>query len=541
MSSFQKNCFAFIAISIILVAIYFNSFQTVFHFDDGVNILKNKYVHLEKFNWQGIKRTFFAGGSKGDIYHPTLYRPVAMFSFAMNYYFGMYEVFGYHLVNLIVHITATIFLFLFINQALNTGILKARYGEKSYSIALLATLLWATNPVQLQSVTYIVQRMASMAGMFYLMAMYFYLKGRVQNRTLFYVIAFIAGILSVGSKENAIILPFSILFFDLFIIEGITRKNVKCHCMLMLWIILLGILLIYALSGPETFSYAQLEKGYAKRDFTLGERLLTQPRVLFFYLSLLALPLPGRLTLTHTVFPSRSLIDPVTTLLAILGLALIITIIILKAKKWPLLTYCILFYFLNHLIEAGFFPLEMIYEHRNYIPSMLIFVPVAVLAVKVLEYSKRKSLRYAVIGCLAFILLNQGNTVRTQNDVWRTEAGLWTHAMKVDPNPRAIFNLGGSYFNLWDWKQAKKYWGIVAHYNEVYGTNYAEGKHALPYGLAFKRAARNVKVLNFFGKLGGDDYSALEQYVRFKNRRTHRYKRSNHVKIMIGNEEIGTI
>ena len=125
----------------------------------------------------------------GDREEPSRYcrhvrwqRPVSYFTFAMNYYFDGLDVFGYHVVNFFIHYIASVFLFLFIYNTLKLPVLEGRYERHAYSIALLATLFWAINPVQVMAVTYIVQRMASMAAMFYIMAMYFYLKGRMGIR-----------------------------------------------------------------------------------------------------------------------------------------------------------------------------------------------------------------------------------------------------------------------------------------------------------------------------------------------------------------------
>ena len=111
-------------------------------------------------------------------------RPLSYLSFALNYYFDGMDVFGFHVVNFIIHYLAAVFLFLFIYNTLKLPLLRDKYKNIAYPVALLATFFWAINPVFVTSVTYIVQRMASMAGLFYIMSMYFYLKGRTaQNST----------------------------------------------------------------------------------------------------------------------------------------------------------------------------------------------------------------------------------------------------------------------------------------------------------------------------------------------------------------------
>ena len=96
-----------------------------------------------------------------------IYRPVVRLSLALNYYFSKRNVFGYHVTNLLIHFVSAFALFLFIYHALRRSpALKEKYGPHAYLMALLASVLWAINPIQTQAVTYVVQRMASMAGDF---------------------------------------------------------------------------------------------------------------------------------------------------------------------------------------------------------------------------------------------------------------------------------------------------------------------------------------------------------------------------------------
>ena len=86
--------------------------------------------------------------------------------------------FGYHLVNFIIHFTATVFLYLFIKNSLMLPIFDNRYHDRAHLAAFLSAIIWAIHPIHVTAVTYIVQRMASMAGMFTIMSMYGYLKAR---------------------------------------------------------------------------------------------------------------------------------------------------------------------------------------------------------------------------------------------------------------------------------------------------------------------------------------------------------------------------
>jgi len=442
----RKNVFALIVLSIIILAIYSNTFHDSWHFDDEPNILKNPPLHLTSFTWDEIKKTFFALPK-----HPgMLYRPISCLSLALNYYFSKEKVFSYHLVNLIIHYITAVFLFLFIQNSLNLPLIKAKYRNHSYSLALLASLFWASNPIQTQAITYIVQRMASMAGMFYIASMYFYLKGKIvekpQLKILFFSFCAIAGLMAIGSKENAFMLPISIYLFDLFLIQGISKETLKKNFKIILIIILSTIFigLLYYFISQKSLSFLHR---YETRAFTLEERLLSQPWIIVFYLSLIFYSVPMRLSVEHDISISKTLLEPPTTLLSILLIIGILILALSLSRRRPFIAFGVIFFFLNHLIEASFLPLELIFEHRNYIPSMLIFVPVAILLVNAIDYySSKKLLQIIIIIFIVSVIVGQGHSTFIRNFLWKTEESLWMDATEKAPDLwRPWHNLGKFY------------------------------------------------------------------------------------------------
>ena len=423
----RRYLFTFSSLFIILLLSYSNSFNCSWHFDDYVNITKNINVHVKQFTPDNVKNIFYGITGAGKIS-----RPVAYLSFAINYYFDGLNVFGYHLVNFLIHFLSSAFLFLFVFNTLKLPLLKERYEKHAYPIALLATVFWAVNPVHVTAVTYIVQRMASMAGLFYIMSMYFYLKFRTSQSSFKYVhifSCFVSSILAIGTKENAAMLPACIFLYDLFFIQGLTNENIKKNIKLSL----IPIIILIA-AGLLFYDFSSVLKEYDIRPFTMKERLLTEPRIILFYVSLLFYPLTSRLTLIHDVEISKSLFDPWTTFAAIIIIVLIISISLVKARKWPLLSYCVLFFFLNHFIEGSFLSLELIFEHRNYLPSMLLFVPVAAGLVEGLEYcSQKKLILYLLAAAITILIIVQSATVYIQNNIMRDEISLWSDNVKKSP------------------------------------------------------------------------------------------------------------
>ncbi|WP_459936340.1 hypothetical protein [Desulfonatronum parangueonense] len=437
-----------ILLMVLLVGvIYANSFSGAWVFDDDPNIVLNANVHMQTLEWKTIKATFY--GITGE----KVNRPLAYLSFGLNHFVHGLDVFGYHLVNLLIHCTTAIFLYLWVFHTLRLPRLREDYGQHAASIALLAAVLWATSPIQVTAVTYIVQRMASMAGMFFIMAMYCYTLARtysVRNswdRTRqvgLFGLCGLAFALSLASKENAVMLPVVLYLYDLLLIQGATRNNLLRH---LRWgaipaAICIGIALLH--TNPLNW-----HQGYANRPFDMAERLMTQPRVLVFYISLMLYPATERFTFVHDVLESTSLLTPWTTTPAILILFAAAIFAILQIRKRPLVSFCILFFLVNHLVESSFIALEMIFEHRNYIPSMAVFLLVAVGIWRVLQMLPRLRVRLLIVAALCFVLFAQSHTVILRNELFHYPLMLWDDNVQKAPNSsRAYTNLGKAYWEL---------------------------------------------------------------------------------------------
>lgn len=440
----RKNLFAFLSLFIIIIITYSNTFNAGWHFDDEQNIVSRKQVHFTELSWKKIKSSLFDDKGK-------LKRPISYLSFGINYYFGKLNVFGYHLVNISIHIITSIFLFLFIYNTLNLPILKNRYEGLQYPVSLLSSFLWAINPVHTQAITYIVQRMASMAGMFFIMSMFLYLKGRTsenkKNKIAYYILFTCSSLLAFGTKENTAMLPFCILLYDLYFIQGINKKNIKRCAIIFLFILIIPICLALIFEGPSLFNPSWILSSYKTRPFTLPERLLTEPRIIIFYISLLLYPMPDRLSICHDISISHGLFDPPTTIISIILIFTMIGISILKSKKYPFICYSIIFFFINHVIESTIFPLELIFEHRNYLPSMLFFTPISIFIIKVIGlFSYKKSMQTIFIIFIILVLVAQGHSTFMRNFIWKTDESLWIDATEKAPGLIRPWNNLGSYY-----------------------------------------------------------------------------------------------
>jgi len=436
-------------LALFIFLIYGNSLKAGWHLDDYPNILKNPNVQLEHLDPPALCRVVHMPFSSGE----RISRPLAMLSFAVNWYLHRSDVVGYHFVNISIHFLTTVILYLTILLLLERSPnLKGRDSGSLKMIALLATLLWAANPIQTQAITYIVQRMAIMAAMFYILALYCYVRGRTcpadSRRWLWWVAAAAAFLAGLASKENAALLPFAVILVEVVFFQDISLPEVRRR-----WLMIAGVVaLIFLIGGSLLFLNGDLSrilKGYDKRTFTITERLLTQPRVLWLYIGLLIYPVPSRLTLEYDLTLSTSLWQPWTTLPAVAGLILLVALGLFLIRRQPLVSFGILFFLLNHAIESSFIPLELIFEHRNYLPSMFFFLPIAAAFKGLLDvYQARNRAMHAIIagfGILVIIGWGMGTYIR--NMAWATEESLWSDAMAKAPQSyRALHGLAWGYY-----------------------------------------------------------------------------------------------
>jgi hypothetical protein len=367
----------FILFFLLCLVCYSNTFNVPFHFDDFHNITNNSRLHLDNLYPETIYDAAFEnkGGNR------RLYRPVSNLSIAVNWYLGQSNVIGYHFFNISIHILTAFFLYLTCVNLLKTPNLCRQYNENSYFIAVLAACLWALNPIQTQAVTYIVQRMASMAAMFYIMGIFCYLKARLgdcwKKRLLWSAGVVIVFLLAVGSKENAIMFPMSLLLVEIVFFQNMANQEIRKKMLLIgsLVLVIVFVAGVWLFLSSEFINH--ILSGYERRTFTFTERVLTQPRIVAFYLSQIFYPIADRLSLDHDIVVSTGLFSPWTTFAAIVLIVGLISIAIWQIKKRPLLAFAILFFFLNHIIESSVIALELIFEHRNYLPSLFLFLPIA--------------------------------------------------------------------------------------------------------------------------------------------------------------------
>ncbi len=436
-------------------AIYYNTLEVPFYFDDHANIVNNPNIRVTELDLSKFYTATFEGRvERGN------QRPLAYLTFAINYYLGEKNVRGYHIANILIHVTAGIlcyFLAVFTfelwdagrhrEQLRNAGTdppsdgAKAKGGSLTaapiFLMSLFAACLFVAHPIQTQSVTYIVQRMTSMSTMLFFAALLLYLAGRTstasKTRILFWVAAFLTWILALGSKQIAATLPAIILLYECFFFRDLDPAWMKKAAVRFLLpaLAVLGILILIYTNGDPL---ARIEAGYSKRDFTLGQRLATQPRVLILYMSLIAFPAPTRLSLLHSIETSRHLFDPITSFLSLLAIVGLLVVAIWMARRQRMLSFAVLWFFINLVLESSVLALEMVYEHRLYLPmfgvvmgaSYLLFVGTTQM------FGATRTRNWLPIAAVLIIGFCAVGTVR-RNKAWQAKLPFWAQLASQVP------------------------------------------------------------------------------------------------------------
>ena len=446
--SYTKNrhTAALLTIFLLLLAAYGNTFQASWHMDDYPNILNNPAVQMATLDMRSLSRAVGIDQIHGN----NLSRPVANLSFALNWLLHGANVTGFHLINLIIHITNAGLVYLVILLLAATPRFPDRHRAHIHSIALGASLLWALNPIQTQAVTYIVQRMASLMALFYLTALASFIKFRLATRMKYKILwgglVFVGFIMAMGTKENAVMFPLVLALVELIFFQ---EKSDRVISLRFGATIFMASMLIVVFSGVYFYGSDRdivhsLTRSFEIRPFSLMERLMTQPRVLVFYLSLIFYPTPQRLSLEHDFTVSTSLLHPWTTLPAIFIVGIFIGAGILVVRKRPLEAFAVLFFFLNHIVESTILPLEMVFEHRNYLSSIFIFLPVTAGWLDLKNFFSLRNSQFTmvfrVLPILVLFLLCVGTYARNMD--WRSERSLWTDTQRKAPGrARPVFNL----------------------------------------------------------------------------------------------------
>lgn len=378
-------------------------------FDDIPNLLDNPLVRIDGTvldDWRVAALSSESG---------LLFRPVAMLTFAANHAAaGSFTPFSLKATNLAIHLIIGALVYLFALALLETPALRKHPLDTSHRrlVAMIAASVWLLHPVHVSTVLYAVQRMAQLSMLFSVAGLLVFTRYRLRwaefGATAGEMVAAaiwiaLLGVLAVLSKENGALMPWLIAVVEVTLFQGVWRGQVRPRLAWLGALALLAPLLLIvsvAMLTPDL-----LPGSYDRRHFTLEERLLTQARVLWQYLSWLLIPNVMDMGFFHDDIPlSRSLWSPLTTAFSVLAWSGVLALCLFWRKRYPLTTFAFLFYLVAHAMESTVLPLEMVFEHRNYLPSVGFALLAAVGLVRLIQRVGRLQLS-AVVGVILAVLV----------------------------------------------------------------------------------------------------------------------------------------
>ncbi len=445
-STTAKRGLGVLGLALIVVAAYLPGISGPFLFDDLSNILQDPSIALEALDSHGLSDVV-GGGAGADQSRPFTRRPIPRLTFALNYYFSgqRFDSFAFKLTNIIIHVVNSLLVY-WLSVLLCRRLDPNRttrgtsvFGSRSTVVPLMAAAVWALHPIQLTSVLYVVQRMTSLAAFFVFAGLVVFLLGRIRldegragGFTL--MITGLVGGVGLGGlcKENAVLTPILALALELFFFE---RRRLASADRNRLRVFYLATVAVPTVAGVLVFVLwpEVLLSLYRIREFTLHERLLTESRVLFFYLALLFYPNVRSFGLFHDDFVlSTGLLTPMSTLLAMAGWLGIFLLAIWGIRRRALWSFALFWFLVGHAVESTFMPLELVHEHRNYVPSFGIIFALVVYFIRLLE--RGKDTGRLIIPAAVVLVSVLGFSTVTRANIWSDRLTLADFSVRNHPD-----------------------------------------------------------------------------------------------------------
>lgn len=482
MISLSRKKFKYLVIFLFIVigfVLYANSFPNQMFWDDDDFILKNQFIQ----NWQYFPKYFSENVIAGAGLLSNYWRPMLLAVFSLEWHLWQDWSPGYHFVNTTFHITNAILLFFILF-----------YLFKNRWLALLTSLVFLVHPLQTEAVTYVNSLGDSLSVFFIFLGILSYLKFRISNKKAlqsgFYCCSLLLYVLTLMSKETAIVMPALIFIADFFFLARI-QKNLSLKERLKkiikaIWpfFVLAGLYILLratALNFINTFNLYGEENVFTTNFHV---RLFTFFKTLTVYFGLLFWPF--NLHMERSVEIATSLFSPSVIFGGILFIGLLV-LAFTKFKKWPILSFGIFWFFIglaptsNLLVPVS----GLLYEHWLYLPLIGIFLALIWLGISL---GKKYNLAKILLGLLIIFLIFLSVLTINRNRDWRDPITFYNQTLEYAPESyRVINNLGMAYADVNNYEKAEGTYkkaialepaGPVAYHN--LGNTYREtGKNDL--------------------------------------------------------------
>lgn len=399
--------------------VYLPGLPGSFIFDDIGSIADNAAIRLKVLNSAGLLHAILSAPVGG------LLRPISTLSFVLDAHFFGVSPEPFKITNICIHLAVGILLWYLARELLRAyrPYLDKTQDDRTIAwLSLAASALWLVHPLNLTSVLYTVQRDNSLSALFAVAAILGYMVGRrtpgVRGRLLIWLLTPLCTALGMLCKENAALTPVFILVIE-FTLLGFRGADGK-HAREVHWFFIAFLLLpMLAACALVALKPAPFFSGYFLRDFTLYERLLSECRILLDYLRWVFVPDLRQLALFHDdIAPSRGLLDPITTLLSLITVVTLLVTAFAVRRRTPLFSFGLLWFFAGQLLESTVLPLELAFEHRNYLPLFgLILGIVGTLYPMAADRGRAALVKVLIVTCALLLAL----TTAVRSSDWQNE------------------------------------------------------------------------------------------------------------------------
>ena len=418
------------------VYIYWPGLSGPFLFDDFVNLEPLGYHYRVN-----DLRSFFQFVTSG-IAGPTG-RPISLLSFLLNDVTWPSEPWSFKYTNLLIHLLNGVLVYWVSLRVLR---LNGRHfiHHQAEWLALASASLWLLHPMLVSTTLYVIQRMTLLATFFSLLGLLLYLQGREKmqsNLRLGYGLITLAvtafTVLAVLSKESGAVLPLLLAVVEFTVLRQ--QNRIIRHPNNIWNLIFFGLPALAIVIYLSRYLMPQYANIFAARNYTAFQRGLTESRVIMHYLYDLLIPKLYEGSLFNDDFPvSSGLLSPPTTALSFALIVSLLSVAVLVRQSYNLVSLSILFFLVGHILESTVAPLDLYYEHRNYLPSIFLFLPLAYSA----EFRVKQTGFAVLIALLIFSFFTAAKA-----KLWSNEADLLLFWGKQHPNsPRAQRDASNIYF-----------------------------------------------------------------------------------------------
>jgi tetratricopeptide (TPR) repeat protein len=426
-------------LALFVVVVYWPGLGGGFVFDDYPNLVDNAALHVN--NWDLYAWLAAVFSSEAGLGH----RPLAMATFTLNHVFTGLDPKAMKLTNIAIHAVNACLVLGLLSTLLGLAVPRICERRREWT-ARFAAAAWALHPINLMAVLFIVQRMESLCHTFVFAGLWLYLLGRQRQLSGhpgggWRLVGGIVGGTALGllCKESAALLPLYAALLELCLLGA--RDTSGRRDPRLLWLFAIVLLLPALLGLAWLLPKALAPNAYASRDFSLGERLLTEGRVVLDYLRWTTFPSLRAFALHHDdIVVSRSFWQPPATVFALIALASLAAAGMFVRRRRPLVALGIAWFLGAQLLTATVLPLELVFEHRNYFASLGVCIAVADLLLLAPRHEGAR--RIGVLLGLLWLLFLSMTTFLRANEWSNPLRFASTEAAKNPQSPRAAYEYG---------------------------------------------------------------------------------------------------